>query len=142
MSLKYKPSSEPVHISAKRGRCHARLLAFLFTSYIYQLDLESQLPHKIVTLLFTITNESIKKSTGEGALFLSSPSLSSLELRDAHVYEPSIHALLETASHFCEAGNHARLLARAARFDIFFGTILRARGGEVAHRHGHMKYPT
>ena len=36
-----------------------RLLAYL-TECIYQLVLESQLPHKLVNLLFTITYQNIK----------------------------------------------------------------------------------
>ena len=32
-------------------------LVFNLTEFIYQLDLESQVPHKIVNLLFTITSE-------------------------------------------------------------------------------------
>ena len=36
--------------------------------------------------------------------FFSSSLLSSLELNDTRVYEPQIRALLDPASHFCEAG--------------------------------------
>ena len=41
--------------------------------------------------------------------FSSSLSLSSLELSDAKVYEPSIRALLGTASHFCEVVSYSEI---------------------------------
>jgi len=50
--------------------------------------------------------------------------LSSLELSDAHVYEPEIRALLGTASHFCEVVVLPALPPHTVNYDPFIKSQL------------------
>ena len=84
MRLKYEPSSEPLHISVKQ----------LLGTFQMCMGLSVGL---YVGERYQISDMRFRGSSSSSSLLLSS-----LELSDTQVYEPSIRALLGTASHLCE----------------------------------------